>query len=334
MEFTPELLRQYAKTVAEKRTREDYSILAAYLIGSILTEQDPFLGGTTDIDLILIHIGDPEIPREILPLNKDIHYDILHHSQRKYLDRISLRTDPWMGPMLSEAIALYDPQHFMDLTQASVRGLFHQTENVIQRAHTLLQTARTGWFEFQPPPQTPGPSEILRYFGILDSAANAIALLTGEPLTERRFLINLEQRASRIGKQGFYPGFLGMLGAPEIDIDLLGELLSDWEKTFTSLPEKPTTPSLDSIRLNYYLKGFKSILESDQPVNVLWPLLHTWTLAVHTLSTSDPRNQQWQEVMHQLQLLGNGFAERILALDALLDQVEDAIKAWEFSEGT
>jgi len=332
MRITPELLRQYARTLVKMRTREDYSILAVYLTGSILTEQDPLLGGTTDIDLVFIHIGEPELTREILPLNDEVHFDIFHHTQRTYIDRISLRTDPLMGPMLCEAIALYDPQHFMDLTQASVRGLFHHTDNIIQRAQAQSKSARKLWLEFQPAPHAPGPPEILKYFRILDSAANAIALLAGEPLTERRFLMNFKQRSSRIGKPGLYQAFLGMLGAPEVERDMLDTWLDKWEITFNSLPEEPDTPSLHPLRLNYYLKGYKSILESDQPANLLWPLLNTWTLAAESMPSDDPSFQSWKDTLHHLQLLGDGFAKRILALDALLDQVEETIYTWELSE--
>lgn len=328
MQITPELLRQYAKTTVQKRTREDYSILAVYLTGSILTEQDPFLGGTTDIDLVFIHIGDPKIPREIVPLNENVHYDILHHPQRRYSDRISLRTDPSMGPMLSEAIALHDPQHFMDLTQASVRGLFYRTENIIQRAQTLSQSAREQWLEFQPPPQIQGPAEIQRYFKMLDSAANAIVLLTGDPLTERRFLINLQNRVERIERPGLYPGFLGMLGAPRLESSHLENWLQEWEITYKSLPKEDAPPKLHLARLNYYQEGFKAILESDHPVNILWPLLNTWTLAAETLEPGDPGFQSWKDALQQLGLLGAGFTERILAFDAFLDQVEDAINTW------
>jgi hypothetical protein len=332
MQITPELLRLYAQTTVDKCTREDYSILAVYLTGSLLTQQDPFLGGTTDIDLVFIHIGDPKTPREIVPINENVHYDILHHPQRKYLDRISLRTDPQMGPMLSEAVALHDPQHFIDLTQASVRGLFHHTENIIQRAQTQSQAARDSWLDFQAPPLAPGPAEILRYFEILDQAANVIALLTEDMLTERRFLINLRQCADKIGRPGLTMGFLGMLGAPRAEREQLVTWVDEWENTFKSLPKEGCPASLHPARLNYYRKGFDTILKSDQPLNVLWPLLHTWTLAAESLPASDPGFQSWKDTLNHLGLLGAGFAERILALDALLDQVEESIKTWEMKE--
>jgi hypothetical protein len=332
MRITTELLHEYAKTTVEKITREDYTILAVYLTGSILTEQDPFLGGTTDIDLVFVHIGDPQAPREILRLNDDIHYDIAHHPQRKYRDRLSLRLDPRMGPVLSEAVVLYDPQHFMDLTQASVRGLFHLRENVIQRANTQLNSARTDWFKFQPAPENPGPQDILQYLTILNSAANSIALLGGETLTERRFLINFHKHAGNIQKPGLYHGLLGMLGAAELDKDLLVSWVSTWKQLIKTLPKEKTPLCLHPYRHRYYLKAFEVIMESDQPTAILWPLLYTWTQVVESLTESDLGFQNWRDALDQVGLLGNGFAERILALDAFLDQLENVITTWDLSD--
>lgn len=333
MQMTNELLQRYAQITIQKQTRADYTILAAYLTGSLVTEKDPMLGDTTDIDLVFIHIGDPRIDREILSLNDDIHYDISHHAQRDYLERLALRTHPWKGPVLSEAIVLYDPQHFMDLTQASVRGLFHQPYNVFQRAQTQKKTARERWFGFQPPPANPGPAEISTYLSILDCAANAIALLSGEPLTERRFLINFPKRAEQVHHPGLYPGLLGMLGAPNVTPQLLASWVKEWQSTYQSLPNDERPPRLHPYRSNYYHNAFNAILESDQPENVLWPLLRTWTLAASLLPESDPGYQSWRDAAHQLGLLGPGFSERIQALDAFLEQVEETIASWKKEEG-
>jgi hypothetical protein len=328
MQITTELLHKYAENTVQKLTRADYSILAAYLTGSIVTESTPFLAGTTDIDLVLIHIGSPETRREIQPLNDDIHYDIAHHAQRDYSERIALRTHPWLGPILSEAITLYDPQHFMDLTQASVRGLFHRPDNALLRAQTQLDNARERWFGFQPVPQDPGPQEMLEYFRVLDATANAIALLVGEPLTERRFLYNLRERANRAGHPGLYPGFLGLLGAPKVDDQRLATWKNHWSNMFDSLPKEGRHPRLHPLRRNYYLKAFEVILESDQPENILWPLLRSWTLAAASLTSGDPELQTWKDSFHQVGLLGAGFAERIRALDAYLELVETTLAAW------
>ena len=81
------------------------------------------------------------------------------------------------------------------------------------------------------------------------------------------------------------------------------------------------------------MKAFETLLESERPENVLWPLLRTWTTAVLDLTDSDPTTQDWKDACSQLGLLGDGFGERIMALDAFLEQIEETITAWERDEG-
>jgi hypothetical protein len=161
------------------------------------------------------------------------------------------------------------------------------------------------------------------------AAANAIALLTGDPLSERRFLVNLQQRSEHAGRPGLYAGFLGMLGAPKVDVDRLNTWLDQWETTTMVLSNVDAPPNFHVARIKYYRKAFNAILESDHPLNVLWPLLHTWTQAAISLPASDPGFQGWKAALNHLELLGAGFGERLVACDALLDQVEDTINTWE-----
>jgi hypothetical protein len=333
MQITPEHLRKYAETTVDKLAHGNFEILAVYLTGSLVTEETPFLGDTADIDLVFIHIGEPEVGREIQKVNDDIHVDIAHHAQRDYTDRLALRTHPWLGPILSEAIALHDPQHYMDLVQASVRGLFNQPTNIFQRAQVQASAARQGWLKFQPPPKLPGRQALRDYLNLLDSAANAIALLAGEPLTERRFLVNFQKRVERIDRPGLYHGLLGMLGAPKVDKPALTSWVKEWKSMYDGLPLEGRHPRMHPCRLNYYSKAFEAILESEQPENILWPLLRTWSLAVVSLDESDPWLQGWRDLCGQLGLLGTDFAERVLALDAFLEQVEETVATWGREEG-
>ncbi len=341
MQITPEVLKKFAETTVEKFTGVDHSILAAYLTGSLVLEENPQLGGTADIDLIFVHVGEPQVQREILRLTDEVHLDIAHHPQRDYLQRRELRVHPWLGPVLSEAIVMYDPQHFLDLTRASVQGLFHRADNTLKRSRTLIEHAREIWLNFQTCPEPgrrvtssePDLKAISDYLRVLENAANAIALLGGDPLTERRFLLNFADRAEAIGRPGLYAGLVGMLGAPRVDAETLASWLPAWEATLDALPRAERHPRLHPYRKSYYLRAFEAILGSGQPRNILWPLLRTWTLAALSLPEGNPAIQGWIDACQHLGLLGPDFAERITALDSYLEQVEEAIDAWAQENG-
>lgn len=327
MRITRETLLKVVRDTVSQRTRADRSLLSVYLCGSLL-EEDYLLGGTADIDLFFIHADYEGQPREIVHLTDDVHLDIAHHLYRDYRQARRLRVDPWFGPNLARCQILHDPQHFLDFTQASVRGQFDSSEYVLERARKHAEPAREAWLAFHTGELQAGPEEVLDYFKALEQAANAVASLNGAPLTERRFLLRFGQRAEAAGRPGLYPGLLGLLGAPNVDQDTLHAWLEAWQAAFDAVPAGDAPPRLHSPRRAYYLSAFESILRGEQPQAVLWPLLRTWTMAVDALPVDAPARAAWQAAFERLGLQGSAFEERIAALDAYLDQVEETLEKW------
>ena len=216
MQLTPEVLQQFAETTVNQLVQVDPSIIAAYLCGSTVLEEIPLLGGTTDIDIVLIHTTEPSIQREILRLTDDVHLDISHHNQDLYRHGRELRVHPWMGPTLNYARPIHDPRHFLDFTQASVRGLFGREDYRLQRARTLYESARETWFGLQAVTAAVGPNVVANYLKSVENAANSLALLVGEPLTERRFLLDFPRCANALGEPLMVNGLLGLLGGQRV----------------------------------------------------------------------------------------------------------------------
>src|SRR3990170_1007444 len=272
MRITPAVLHKIARDTVAQRSRSDRNLLSAYLHGSML-EEDPLLGGATDIDLVFIHNNGAVVPREIKPLSEAIHLDIAHHESSAYRRRRDLRLHPWMGPTIYHCQILYDPQHFMDFTQASVRGQFNRPENVLKRARGQAEHARQMWFELHEFTADPGTQEVELYLRAVEHIANAVASLNGPPLTERRFLLRFPARAEAVAKPGLYAGLLGLLGAPNVDDETLRSWLPAWQAAYQALPEAQAPPTLQACRQGYYRQAFEKLLSSEQPHNVLWPLL-------------------------------------------------------------
>lgn len=332
MRITREILLKLAQDTVSRQVREDRSIMAAYLCGSLL-EGDYMLGGTADIDLFFVHFSRPEIEREIVRLTDEIHLDIAHHSQQDYRYTRQLRLHPWLGPALTSCMIMYDPQHFMDFIQASVRGQFGRPDRVLARSRKLLDVSRQIWFNYQSGIPDPGPVEIEAYLRAVGHAANAVANLNGLPLTERRFLLSFPQRAQALERPGLFAGLLGLLGGVDLNREQLSDWLPAWKIAYQAIPEDNLPVRLHPARFDYYQRAFETMLRGEQPLSVLWPLLRTWTLAARHLSPGSPGRTAWAGACAQLNLLYEAFVIRVSALDAYLDLVDETLEDWGRKNG-
>jgi hypothetical protein len=319
MRITRRNLIRIAKETALKSTLSDPGLVAAYLTGSLRSD-NPFLGDTTDIDIVFVHAGEPKIRREIIPLTPEIHLDIIHNPRSLYDKPKELRVHPWLGPELYNPLPLYDPQHFFEFIQAGVRDRYDEPANVQSRSHNLAEDARLAWRDLQPA-QTHGSEQVLGYLRSISLAANAIALLAGDPLAERRFLLQFPARAQAAGQPGLADGLLNLLGANQVDGTTLTGFLPDWEKAFTEAAGMPAVDRrIAPARLGYYKLAFESLLESETPQVILWSLLLTWTLSVSVLPPL--WDDRWRSACGTLGLDKASFGERLEELDHFLDTVE------------
>lgn len=321
MRVTRETLLRIAKETAQERAYNDKDIIAAYLTGSLLGD-DPILGGTADIDLILIHANQPPISREIVRLTPDFHLDIGHRSKSEFKSPRELRGDPWLGYEMYDPLLLYEREKFFEFVQAGVRGgfEFNQPTSVLQRCHKLHAHGRQIWFDL-----TSGdpddPKTIYQYMKAVYHAANAVAELSGPPLPERRFLSLFANRAEAIERPELYTDLMKMVGADYFSSLRIQENLADWQRDFLAAAESGKADlRIHSARLKYYEKGILALLEGEVPATALWPLLQTWTLAAMVL----PKDERagWQFTCAALKLGKDAFEKRVEDLDQFLDEVE------------
>jgi hypothetical protein len=339
MRATRESLLKIAQETIDTRARNDRHLVAAYLSGSLL-EDNHLLGGTADVDLFIVHTETPPAAREIVRLSDEVHLDIAHLDQKEFRQARMLRVDPWLGPTLNDCRVLYDPQHFMDFTVASVRGQFNRADYVYERASQPAAKARRIWLGLQGSAPQAGPRAdpevLLEYLRAVGHAANAITELSGPPLTERRMLVHFADRAGEVGKPGLYPGLLGLLGAPRLSPGSLAAWMDAWGTAMQALPPERTPARLHPDRRPYYIGGIETLLASPNPENALWPLLRTWTLAIACLPEGPASTtvfESWQTALTQLELAGAGFSERLSALDAYLDLVDEVLDEWARQNG-
>jgi hypothetical protein len=323
MRITRETLIRIAKESAQKRALSDPGLVAAYLTGSLRTEH-PFLGGATDVDIVFVHAETPKIRREIIPLTPEFHLDIIHNPRSDYDKPKELRVHPWLGPELYDPQPLYVTQHFFEFVQAGVRDKFNESNSVLTRASRLAAEARQKWSDLQLS-ELPWPDLLLGYLQAVSLAANSIALMNGGPLSERRFLLQFPARADAVGKPELAEALLHLLGADSVEVETLKACLAAWEKDFveaagrTKVEERIATP-----RLAYYKLACESMLASESPQAILWPLLLTWTLSAKALPPT--RQETWESACKGLGLIGPGFDENMDGLDKLLDILEEMLE--------
>jgi len=324
MRVTRESLIRIAKETSQERAFNDRDIVAAYLTGSLLSDTDPMLGGTTDIDLVLVHTQHPGVLREIVKLTPDFHLDIVHRSKDEFKSPRELRMDPMLGYEMYDPMLLYQREKFFEFVQAGLRAgfEFHAPALVLTRCRKLLAEARKDWIDLSDiSADKAGPLQVKQYLRAVYHAANAIAELNGNPLAERRFLTEFPDRALAAGRPDFTGSLFNLLGASGIDAALVSSWLFDWETAFLASAENPKVDRrIHTARLNYYKKAIEALLAGDSPLTSLWPLIHTWTLSVSVLGNGQIK--AWQTACGQLSLVGGGFEKRTSDLDHYLDEIE------------
>lgn len=324
MRITRETLIRIAKETAQKRAFSDPALVAAYLTGSLRTD-NPFLGNTTDIDIVIVHPKMPRVRRELVAVTPEIHIDILHNPQSDYDKPRELRLHPWLGPELYDPLPLLVTGHFFEFIQAGVRDKFNEPESILARACTSAAHARQIWSELQTGQET-GPALLLAYLKGVQHAANAVSLMrNGNPLAERRFLLQFPRRAEAAGKPELAEALLHLLGAEGLDAEMLKACLTAWEKDFVRAASRPKVEVRIAMpRLAYYKLACESMLASESPHTILWPLILTWTLAAQSLPPT--QRGTWESTCKGLGLLGPGFGGKVEELDQFLDSIEEMLE--------
>lgn len=319
MRVTRETLIRLAKENARTRAFDNKDIVAAYLIGSLINmEQEPFLGGLTDIDLVLVTAGKPPRTREIVKLTGDFHLDITYHARAEFHPARELRVNPWLGPEIYNPMLLYEREKFFDFVQAAVRAgfEFHGPALTLQRCRTLLAHGRGIWTDLLEVNKA-GPKEVAHYLKAVYHAACAVAELNGNPLAERRLLLDFPTRAQQVDRPQMAAGLAGLLGGLSLEDGIPAGWFEAWQRDFLAAAQTGKAEArIHAARINYYGKAF----EVMEGIAALWPLLHTWTLSA--LALSEAEQKDWLAAVTQLGLAGEAFAEKVQGLDQFLDEVE------------
>ncbi|TFH37397.1 MAG: hypothetical protein E4G99_02625 [Anaerolineales bacterium] len=327
------ITRQHLIDLARQETlqRADRgAVVSGYLMGSVASG-DPLLGGTADIDLVLIHSSEPSQQRETVRLSHQIHLDIIHHSKEVYSKPSELRVHPWLGPALCEPIFLHDPDHFFERAQAGARGQFYRPDHTFARASAFLHRARQGhsllgysqrWLKF--------------YLRAVMEAANAVASLDKFPAAGRRLTLDLAKQAEHFEYPAFYEGFLNLLGGDHMLAWNLPDMLSAWARAYDVASQGEHHLRIPAYRRDYYLHAFQAFIENGDPEAILWPLLQSWERVIAALPEVEENEihfKAWIDFLTRVRLTERDKDQRAHMLGAYIDQNTAWIKAWGIRVG-
>ncbi|MBA4420331.1 MAG: hypothetical protein C0391_04215 [Anaerolinea sp.] len=328
MRITQDFLLRTANDHVSKRIKTERDLLAAYLVGSVL-QDEPLLGGTTDIDIILIHAGEPKVKREMVRVNDEIHLDVVHHSESLYQQPRALRSDAWLGTAIQDhPTLLYDVRHWFEFTQASVGSQFYRADQIMARARSLMDSARTAWAEMNES-RLSYVKKMRKYMAAIENAANAVASLEGPPLARRRFMAELPLCCASINASGLTTGLVNLLEMQDVSVESLSALLPEWEKTFRAAGgQEQTSPDLHPLRLEYYRSAIHAYLDDGQELAAAYPLFFTWAKAASYLLATSPEYICWFNILKEMGLGKEQLPDKMEALDAYLDHVEEVLEDW------
>lgn len=329
MRITQEMLIKIAKDHVARRIRREKDLVAVYLTGSV-SEGEPLLGGSTDIDLIFVHKEEPPLKREVLRVTYEISLDIEHHHQSFYTYHRRLRQNPYIGHSLCKhQNILLDSDHWLEFIQASVSSRFDSPENVYGRAQQFAEKARTQWFDLDDPQEVAWEAWVALYFKTVGTAANAIACLNGPALTARRFMLDFTTRAEALERLPLVGDLTRLLGNENMNEDLFKEWRPVWEGTLAAANEQSDCPpNISKVRKAYFLQSVDAMAESGTLHAVLWPMLETWQQALTCLE-DEKHHQNWQHFLDALDFQVEKREELLRDLDHFIDQAEHLLEDYK-----
>jgi hypothetical protein len=323
------MLIKIAKDHVAKRIRREKDLVAVYLTGSV-SQGEPLLGGSTDIDMIFVHNEEPPIKREVLRVTYEISLDIEHHHQSFYTYHRRLRQNPYIGfAFCNHQNILHDKDHWLEFIQASVSARFDSPENVYGRAQQFTEKARTRWFDLDDPQEVPWEAWIALYFKAVGTAANAIACLNGPALTTRRFMLDFTSRAEILEQLPLIGELTRLLGNENMNEELFQQWRPVWEETLeASNKHSDCPPNIAKVRKAYFLQSVDAMAESGSLHAVLWPVLETWQQALTCLDEQQ-YHQKWQVFLTALGFQEDKKEDLLTNLDHFIDQAEHLLEGYQ-----
>jgi hypothetical protein len=329
MRITPEILIEIAREYVDEYISSHDDLIAAYLSGSVLSKNH-LLGGSTDIDIILIKDVESE-KREIIKMSPDIHLDIVTHPKKYYQPPKTVRLHPFLSYAINQCLPLMDDNHFIDFTQAGVRSGFDSPKNRYDRAYPLLKEARKKWLSIEMNDSVSIQEMIPIYLDSLTLLSQSFAILHQGPISQRNFFPSLRSISEENSFSEIHIGVMGLLGGNQIDVATLFIWQSEWQNFLSLVNAQPDySPQFHPSKITYYQRALDALHNTESPIDGLWLLISIWVDAQKNYSEI---STDLYENLHVLGFSKENLPNKQKGLDALLDLTEEWFEKWKYQFG-
>jgi len=319
------------QTFLSKRLHSDHSIVCVYLTGSMLRD-DPFINGTADVDLVIVHNQPVDEIREIIGMTPEVTLDIHHIEQSYYSPPRKVRKDPWIGSSLCfDPLLLYNKGHWFEFMQASVEAGFFSPEYVIYRSGLFLNEARLLFTELENQRNLGSSIYISSYLKIIEDGCNAVACLSGLPLTDRTLMKRFNEVAEAINREDLSTILYGLILGQNSPFPYYDYFFNSWKYYLEYFGNSDLAPlKMKADRIPYYTAPV-SYYWNEHLASALWIMAKTWCSVAKAYQLDD--NEYFVTFCNMLEISPMFFAKRKSQLELFLDSIEDAQKNWGDSQG-
>ena len=333
MKITREKLIKLSESYVQQRARKDRSLVCAYLTGSLLREY-PFINGTTDVDIIMIHSDLPQAWREITGISDEASFDIYHYPKQYFVNTRNLRTDPWIGSSLCfDPIVLFGKGHWYEFVLSSVEASFFLPETAMQRSLVFNNEAHKYFAQLQRLANSKYETTyVFNYILCIENAVNSVACLCKRPLTMRHFLQDFAECAAELGSTDLVPAAESLFTDQPLEqyYAYYSQFWNYYLDYFSNYVKEDFFPEYGKFRLPYFTKPVEAFWEAHLP-SAVWIMLNTWTQIFSAM------NMEYHESFHSFLGMnsltpGQAFT-RLPQIDKFLEQVDDTIDNWGKSHG-
>ncbi len=335
MRITREKLIKLSEGYIQQRAKKDRTVVCAYMTGSMLKEY-PFINGTTDVDIIMIHTDLQQAYRELMSISEEATFDIYHYPKEYFQNTRTLRTDPWLGSSLCfDPVVLFSKSHWYEFILSSVEASFFVPENTMGRALVFNKEAHKYFSQLGRLANTNlDVTYVFNYLLCVENAVNSLACLTRNPLTMRNMLNAFTEVCADLDGASDLPKTVeGLITKTPDAAKFMPYYVQNWTyyfDYFAGYTNPGFYPEYAKFRLPYYTKAVEAYIEAHLP-SAVWIMLTTWTHINAAMRIE--QNDAFHSFLMMNALHPQAAFERMKELDKFLERVDDTIDAWGKAKG-